>query len=319
MADKIKFSEIGSDDTKTITFLVTEVKEKINSKGNPFCELLVSDGEASNILRLWNHGLSDIDFAAGDVLTSSVSGVEYRGGVSYSCQSWKKESNSLASEFVRTAPVPVSEMWDWIVMRSSSMREPYRSLMSELVLSRKEEYCHASAARSNHHNYVAGLLYHSYRMAKAADAIAPIYGVDSDLAVCGALLHDIGKLQEMSTDVLGVVEYTVEGQMEGHLLLGCQMIREAAKKIGEDKFDSDELLCLTHLIASHHGLQEMGAIREPMTKEAMLVSALDMLDMKLTVYEDEARNVVLGQMSPNYNPIVGKIYAPVSCAKASMS
>lgn len=319
MAESTKFSDIGHEDTKSVTFLVTDVKEKINTKGNPFCEIQASDGEAANTLRLWNHGIADIDFAAGDVITSSVSGVEYRGGISFSCQSWTKEPRDRAGEFVRSAPLPVSEMWDWIVARTSGMREPYRSFMSELVLSRKDEYCHASAARSNHHDYIAGLLYHSYRMAKAADVLAPIYGIDSDLAVCGCLLHDIGKLQEMDTDALGSVEYTVEGQMEGHLFLGSQMVREAASKIDPSKFDSDELLCLTHLIASHHGLQEMGAIKEPMTKEAMLVSALDMLDMRLTVYDDEARNVVLGQMSSSYNPIVGKVYAPISCAHAALS
>lgn len=318
MSDSPKFSDFHDKDTKRTTFLVVSVDGKVDRKGNNFCEVECCDGEQNVVCRLWNRGIADIDFVPGDVISASVSAVDYHGNLSYSFQSWSKEDPSRASEFIRTAPVPVPEMWNWIEHRTASMREPFYLLVKKLVLDRKDEYCHASAARSNHHDYVGGLLYHSYRMAKAADELSSLYGMDSDLAVAGALLHDIGKLVEMDTDALGHVEYTVAGQLQGHLLIGCKMVNDAADEIGRDKFPTDEVECIEHIIASHHGKQEMGAIREPAFKEAMFVSALDMLDMKLTVYDEEARPVALGNMSTHANNIVGWVYVPATSSLSKL-
>lgn len=312
MTENIKFSDFSDKDTKRMSFLVVNVEGKVDKKGSDFCEVECCDGEQNMVCRLWKHGLGTIDFAAGDVITASVSAVDYHGNLSFSFQSWKLEGTERASEFIRTSPVPVPQMWEWVSRRIEAMRKPLYLLMKELVLNNEKAYCHASAARSNHHDYVGGLLYHSYRMARSADELSSLYGMDSDLVVAGALLHDIGKLIEMDTDALGHVEYTLAGQMEGHLLIGCKMVEAAADRIGRDKFPSDEIECIEHIIASHHGKQEMGTIKEPMFKEAMFVSALDMLDMKLTVYDEEARNTTIGNMSNNMNNIVGRIYVPAT-------
>lgn len=319
MSNNPKFSELSDKDTKRMTFLVTSIEGKIDRKGNDYCEVECCDGEQNIVCRLWNKRTEEAGFTAGDVITASVSVMEYRGGLSYSFQSCRKENSDRAAEFIRTPPMPISEMWQWIERRSSSMREPFYLIVKKLVLDNKEAYCHASAARSNHHDYVGGLLYHSYRIARAADVLSPLYDMDSDLAVAGALLHDIGKLVEMDTDSLGHVEYTIAGQLQGHLLIGCKMINDAADKIGREKFPADEIECLEHIIASHHGKQEMGAIREPAFKEAMFVSALDMLDMKLSVYDEEAKATTIGKFSNNMNNIVGRIYVPATGAMERLS
>lgn len=310
MSSITRFSQIPVDTSANMAFLVSNITAKTDKRGKEFCEIKATDGEQSIIVRLWNHALADLDISAGDVISATVRAVEYNGSMSYSFQSYKKEDPERASEFVLSAPMSISAMWEWVESRIFAMAEPYRSILIETVISNKDLYCHLAAGRSIHHAYIGGLLYHSYRMARAAEALSPIYGTSADLAVAGALLHDIGKLAELSTDVLGHTEYTVEGQMEHHLMIGVRILDVVARKIDAAKFSSDEMMCLRHIVASHHGKQEMGAIVEPATKEAMLISALDMLDMKMTIYDTEAENVLPGNTSTNDNFVVGRIYKP---------
>lgn len=306
-----KIAEIPVSNTMTVTFLVSAIETKVDRNGNDFCEVLAAENESTTKVRLWNKSTDDVDFGAGSVITAPVTASPYHDTVTYSFKEWALESPDRASEFIRLAPLPVPRMWSWIENRVSQMRFPVRDIVETLLFPRKEEFCRAAAAKSLHHGYIGGLIYHSYRMALSADALAPIYNADADIAVAGALIHDIGKLEEMRTDSLGQAEYTLLGQMEHHLLIGIRLLDAAVESLGgEEALPGDDVLCLRHVIASHHGDLDKGAIVEPMTKEAMLVSALDMLDMKLSVYDEETDSSPVGTMSLNQNPVIGRVYIP---------
>lgn len=310
---KTRFVDLDDSTTTEMTFLVRSVTGKVDKKGNNFCEIEATDGTQMSIVRLWKTSAEEAGFASGDVLTASIYASEYNGNMSFSCQqgSYKVEDSSRSIEFVMSAPISIDVMWQWIVNEVSSMRPSLRFLMERLVIMNKAEYCRHSAAKSIHHNYIGGLLYHSYRMAKSAKELAAIYDADVDMCVSGALVHDLGKLLEMTTDAIGVSDYTVKGQLEGHLSIGCAMIDEVARLMPQDIADvaGDDVMCLRHIVASHHGEQSMGAIKPPATKEAMIVSAIDMLDMKLTIYDDAVSDVVEGNMAPDTFPI-GRTYKP---------
>jgi 3'-5' exoribonuclease len=158
-----------------------------------------------------------------------------------------------------------------------------------------ERFQEAPAAKGIHHAYVGGLLEHSLSVAGIADFLSSHYqGVDRSLLIAGALLHDIGKLVELTMEG-GVVDYTVQGRLKGHLVIGSEMVAQAAAKIAD--FPEDVLAQLQHLILSHHGRQEFGSPTVPMTVEAFILSFLDDLDAKMNITEQLRRKMAGAEMS----------------------
>ncbi len=141
----------------------------------------------------------------------------------------------------------------------------------------------APAAKGIHHAYLGGLLEHSLSVAELADTISAHYpGVDRSLLIAGALLHDVGKVEELQME-LALIDYTPRGRLKGHLVMGSEMVAAEAARIKD--FPQDLLEQLQHLILSHHGQQEFGSPTVPMTIEAFLLSFLDDLDAKMNLME----------------------------------
>lgn len=136
----------------------------------------------------------------------------------------------------------------------------------------------APAAKRNHHAYLGGLIEHTLSVAGLCDALARHYGeeIDRDLLVAAALLHDIGKVREIGAQA--GFPYTDEGKLLGHILLGLQMVADAAASLPH--LDPDRLLLLQHLIASHQGRFEWQSPREPRILEGLLLHYADDLDAK---------------------------------------
>ncbi len=140
-----------------------------------------------------------------------------------------------------------------------------------------------SAAKSIHHGFIGGLLEHSLSVAKLCDGAAKHYSfIDRDLLLAGAMLHDIGKTAELSPFPRN--DYTDEGQLLGHIIIGAQMVTEHIAKI--DDFPEKLKTELLHLILSHHGELEFGSPKKPALIEAMVLSMVDNMDAKVeTMYE----------------------------------
>lgn len=152
----------------------------------------------------------------------------------------------------------------------------------------------APAAKGIHHAYVGGLLEHSLSVAQLAENMASHYeGIDRSLLLTGALLHDIGKLHELSYN-RGVIDYTDSGRLKGHIVIGCEMVGEEGRSIRD--FSEERIQQLQHLIVSHHGKQEFGSPVVPMTVEALLLSFLDDLDAKMNITEQLRRKVEGNEM-----------------------
>lgn len=107
--------------------------------------------------------------------------------------------------------------------------------------------------------------------------------LNKPVLVAGAMLHDIGKLTEMETDLLGNATFTVNGNLFGHLFLGAEAFRKAADETG---LNANDNLQISHIIASHHGKGEWGAITVPSTMEAIVVNHLDMIDSRVEQVEN---------------------------------
>lgn len=148
----------------------------------------------------------------------------------------------------------------------------------------KEQIFIWSAAKAVHHNIRSGFLYHTFRMVQSGIALGKVYGqaLNHSLLLTGIILHDVGKLKELYTDPTGNADYTPEGSLLGHLLIGCEMIDEACNKLDlQNDENKDKILLLKHLLASHHGKQEYGAITVPQLPEAIMLNRIDMIDAEM--------------------------------------
>ena len=142
----------------------------------------------------------------------------------------------------------------------------------------------APAARSIHHAYPGGLLEHTLSVMQLVDAICAHYGsmLNRDYCLLGALLHDLGKVQELTVDE--GLHYTDEGRLVGHLLLGLRLLDDKLRSL--DDFPAEAAMHLRHILLAHHGKLEHGSPKRPKTMEALVVHRADELDSVLTSFNE---------------------------------
>lgn len=177
-----------------------------------------------------------------------------------------------------SAPRPLDEMWAELQQVVARLSDPHLQAFAAHLMAANEARLRIwPAARAVHHAYRGGLLEHVLKMAEVGRALADLYHADADLIVVGALVHDIGKLQELDYQV--TTRYTREGNLVGHVTLGALMIDEACRALAG--FPDVLRVELLHLALSHHGAKEFGAPVEPLTVEAVILAAVDDLDSEL--------------------------------------
>ncbi len=140
-----------------------------------------------------------------------------------------------------------------------------------------DRFARTPAAREVHHAWLGGLIEHTLSVARLADGFAKSARVDRDLLVLGALLHDVGKVEELEAKF--AIEYTDRGKLLGHLAIGAEMLADRAREI--PNFPRAKLNLLQHLILSHHGKFEFGSPVLPKIPEAFALHHLDNLDAKV--------------------------------------
>ena len=189
-----------------------------------------------------------------------------------------KEQGFREEDCILCAPRPVEEMWSELDQLILHVRDPFvRELLQRITTQHGEKLRTWPAALTVHHAYQSGFLEHILSVARSALTLGAAYGANQDLLTAGALLHDIGKLEELEYD--RSTHYTRDGNLVGHVTLGAMMTRAAMAGIPD--FPDVLRTQIEHLIVSHHGHKEFGAPVEPMTIEAMILSAADDLDAKI--------------------------------------
>jgi 3'-5' exoribonuclease len=182
-------------------------------------------------------------------------------------------------ELVPSAPRPIDEMWAELQGIVGEVGNDHvRVLLARVLADHEVPLREWPAAKQIHHAYRGGFLEHVLQMAHVGRSIARAYNADADLVVAGAILHDIGKLQELQYE-LGATSYTRDGNLIGHIGLGLIMVREIANSIAG--FPSGLRAQIEHLVMSHHGTREHGSPVEPKTIEAFILSMVDDLDARI--------------------------------------
>jgi len=181
-------------------------------------------------------------------------------------------------ECIPCAPRPIDDMWQELeahIARVSS--PPVRELLTRVAQKQADRLRIWPAAQTVHHAYRGGLLEHVLKIIDSVVFLADAYGANRDVLVAGAILHDIGKLEELSYGV--TTEYSVEGNLLGHITIGASMVRDITREIPD--FPHDLAVQIEHLILSHHGQKALGSPVEPMTVEAFILAAVDDLDARI--------------------------------------
>lgn len=182
-------------------------------------------------------------------------------------------------DLIPTAPRPVDDMWRDLDAIVDEVANPHvRVLLKRMMADHEAALREWPAAKQIHHAYRGGFLEHVLQMAVVGRMIARAYGADADIVVAGAILHDIGKLQELQYET-GATSYTRDGNLVGHIALGLVMVREAIS--GISGFPSRLRAEIEHLVVSHHGTRDHGSPVEPKSVEAFILSMVDDLDARL--------------------------------------
>ncbi len=164
-----------------------------------------------------------------------------------------------------------------------------------------EQFRHWPAAVRHHGAVVGGLLEHTVQVARITQFLTKMYPCNVELALAGALLHDIGKLQELEAQP--GKGFTTDGNMFGHIYLGTLHIQQHAQHI--DQLDKVTLLDLLHMILAHHGMKEYGSPVCPVTIEALIVHQADMVEAKLTGFLDHCARTATSDGWSAYNKEFG--------------
>ncbi len=146
-------------------------------------------------------------------------------------------------------------------------------------------------------------------MLRSAEALSGVYeGLNTDLLYSGIIIHDLAKIGELTSNNLGIAEYSKEGQLLGHIVLGVIELEKAGNELGV----SDEImLLLKHMIVSHHYEAEYGSPKKPMFLEAELLHHLDLIDARIYDYQNATKNIEAGQFSdPVWSLDRRSIYKP---------
>jgi 3'-5' exoribonuclease len=206
---------------------------------------------------------------------------------------------------VPCAPRPLEEMWAELESLVAGVSNaPLHALLTRIVSCYQDRLRVWPAAQVVHHAYRGGYLEHTLKIATVARALAGAYDANVDMVVTGAILHDIGKLQELTYD--GATSYSREGRLIGHITLGVLMVREAAAGIAS--FPANLLTEVEHLIVSHHGSRDLGSPIEPMTVEAFILAMADDLDAKIhQVRQATAEDINEGEFTA-YQPRLGRVF-----------
>lgn len=265
-------------------FLVLQKDRRADrTTGKPYLSLQLGDQTGVVDARVWE-GVEQLPpFEVNDVVRVHGRTQSYRNRLQLSVRSVDPvpPSEVDAGSFLPRTAYNVEEMFTELTAMVAGMRQPQLKALLESVLGDQEiagRFKRAPAAKTLHHACIGGLLEHVLSVARLSGRMADHYpAVNRDLLLAGVVLHDIGKIYELSYD--RSFQYTTPGKLVGHISLGVELVREKIR--GLPAFPAELKLLVEHLILSHHGHLEFGSPVLPAFPEALLLHYLDDLDSKM--------------------------------------
>jgi 3'-5' exoribonuclease len=296
-------------------YLASDKQLRANKNGNLYLQLEIRDRTGGLSARMWNAGESVFrSFENGDFIRCDGKVQNYMGTLQVVLNHIEKVEHQKVelADFLPHTEHDIGKLTEKLRTYLLRLDSPHLRALAECFFMDDDlmrAFATCPAGVKLHHAYIGGLLEHTVTMMEIADKLTPFYpGVDRDLMLMGLFLHDIGKTRELT--FARSFGYCDEGQLLGHIVIGVEMLTSQVPKVEElmgEPFPRETLIRLKHIILSHHGTLEHGSPKVPMTPEAMLLHAIDLMDTRMHMVLRDIREDRLNQTAwTPYNPTLGR-------------
>ena len=266
-----------------------------SKNGKTYYSLVLQDRTGTLDAKVWDLSNAIAHFEALDFIKVDGQITVYNNSLQMSVRRIQKaqEGTYDEAEYMPCTKYNVDEMFNELLGFVISVKNEYLSKLLKSFFVDDANFVKRfkkhSAAKAVHHNFIGGLLQHTLAVTKMCDFLASSYEIiNRDLLITAAICHDIGKLHELSK--FPENDYTDEGNLLGHIVMGAMMVRDKANEI--EGFPSILQSELEHCILAHHGELEYGSPKKPELVEAVALSFADNTDAKLESFRSEAENSV---------------------------
>ncbi len=280
----IYVNQIKERDRVESIFLVRDKITAMAKNGKPYMTLKLMDRTGEVEGRIWDQvdHFSTV-FEKNDFIQVNAKASVYMGKMQLIVQDLSKVEGEFVDlgDFLPVSQRSAEDMRSELDRVLTSLTDPYIDALLRGFFDDPEFYSlysKAPAAKAMHHVFLGGLLEHSLAVVGLAIDVAARYQqVNRDLLICGALLHDVGKVRELS--FLRSFDYTDEGKLLGHIVIGVQMVEDKIRQIPD--FPNELSMLVKHLLLSHHGQYDFGSPKRPKFLEAVILNFVDDLDSKI--------------------------------------
>lgn len=266
----------------------------VTKNGKPYENVTLQDKTGSITAMVWdpnNPGIGEYD--AMDYIEVYGEVTNYQNTLQVNVKRIRvcREGEYNEAEYLPVSAKPIDGMYQELLGLVKSVENPYLKKLLEAFFVEDQAFIklfqRSSAAKMVHHGFVGGLLEHTLNVAKLCDFYSSMYPVlNRDLLLTAAICHDIGKTREISA--FPVNDYTDDGQLLGHIVMGTQMVGEKAANI--EGFPHVMLIQLQHCILAHHGKYEYGSPKLPAIIEAVALNYADDVDAKMETFKEILEN-----------------------------
>ncbi len=279
-------------------YLCKSKQAALTKAGKPYETIILQDKTGTLDAKIWEPGSQGIDdYEKLDYINVYGDVTSFQGALQLNIKRVRRVQPGEydPADYLPVTEYDIEEMYAQLTGFIVKMTNPFlRRLASSFFLEDDEfmkRFKFHSAAKSVHHGFVGGLLEHTLGVTKMSGHLAKTYPMlNEDLLLTAAMFHDIGKLEELST--FPENDYTDEGQLLGHIMIGAMRVRERIREIANfpQKLENE----LLHCILAHHGELEFGSPKKPALAEAVALSFADNIDAKMETMREAFANVPEG-------------------------
>jgi 3'-5' exoribonuclease len=277
-------ADLAPDQNVTSFFVVVDKEIRSTRDGKQYLRLELGDRTGTVEARMWDRFADSAETIARDDYVKIQARAEtYRNRVQLVVERFRRAEAAEvdSADFCAQTEADVEALWAQLRGLAASLQNTWLQKLVNAVLDDAAIaplFRRAPAAKSMHHAYLGGLLEHVVSLCNLCEAVAGRYPeTNRDLLLTGAILHDVGKVYELSYGrSLG---YTIEGQLLGHIVMAVEIIGKKADAI--PAYPPELANLVKHMILSHHGQYEFGSPKLPMFREAVMLHYLDDLDSKM--------------------------------------
>jgi 3'-5' exoribonuclease len=302
-------TDLGTEQTVTTYFLVHEKEIRNTREGKQYLRLELGDRSGTIEARMWDQFEAIAkEFGRDDFVKVQARVEIYRNKPQLALQQVRRarpEEVDLA-DFLPHTKEDVGKLWAQLLEDANLVEDPWLKKLVNAILSDPAvavRYKRAPAAKVMHHAYIGGLLEHVVGLCGLAKQVARHYAeLSLDLLLTVAILHDVGKLDELCYD--RAIGYTTEGQLLGHIVMELETVSKAMDAL--EGFPANLKTVVQHLLISHHGQYEFGSPKLPMIREAMVFHYLDDMDSKMAAARAALATESGEEQWSTYSPALGR-------------